>query len=238
MALNAVFLDFAGTLVDVHPGVGAVYARVARAWGIDVDPTEIERVFRRVYAQQPPLTFSGRSERARQQAEYHWWRRVVAACLEACGVRTDSVPFEAYFADLYATFARADVWRLYPDAIPLLRRLRAAGIRVYIVSNFDSRIASLVRALGLARWVEDVIYSAAVGWAKPDPRIFAAACARARVVPQSALHIGDDPVADYRGARAAGLHARWLARGSPPDARVPPEDTVFTLTEVRFDGVV
>jgi hypothetical protein len=40
---------------------------------------------------------------------------------------------------------------------------------------------------------------------KPHERIFATALARAGVTPQEALHVGDDPAADWEGAARAGM---------------------------------
>jgi len=51
-----------------------------------------------------------------------------------------------------------------------------------------------------------------LGAAKPDPRIFHAACDALGVEPGATLHIGDDLELDVLAARRAGLHAAWLLR--------------------------
>ncbi len=56
------------------------------------------------------------------------------------------------------------------------------------------------------------ISAPAFGAAKPDPRIFHAACDALGVEPEATLHIGDDLELDVLAARRAGLHAAWLLR--------------------------
>lgn len=53
--------------------------------------------------------------------------------------------------------------------------------------------------------VAAVVDSAVVGVAKPDPRIFDIALARAGVSAACAIHVGDSVRADVEGARAAGV---------------------------------
>ena len=54
--------------------------------------------------------------------------------------------------------------------------------------------------------------SAEFGAAKPDPAIFARGLELAGVRPEEALHVGDSPVEDGEGARAAGIRAVLIGR--------------------------
>ena len=77
--------------------------------------------------------------------------------------------------------------------------------------------ASLLADLGVRRLVDAVVCSSHAGSAKPDPAIFAAALAALGVPAPATLHVGDEPVADVQGARAAGLSAILVCRsGAPP----------------------
>jgi epoxide hydrolase-like predicted phosphatase len=51
-----------------------------------------------------------------------------------------------------------------------------------------------------------IVYSHEVGWMKPDPRIYHAACDRLGCAPQDAVLLDDLP-ANVDGARALGMHA-------------------------------
>jgi len=55
-----------------------------------------------------------------------------------------------------------------------------------------------------------LVTSEEMGFEKPDPRIYAEACRRARCRPSQALMVGDNREHDVLGARRAGLRAVWL----------------------------
>jgi putative hydrolase of the HAD superfamily len=103
-----------------------------------------------------------------------------------------------------------------------LARLRAAGLRLGVVSNSDGRVEQALQAAGLREYFDVVLDSALVGVEKPDPRIFQAALAALGVAPEEALYVGDLYEIDVLGARAAGIQAVLLGQpesGSPPDCR-------------------
>jgi len=88
-----------------------------------------------------------------------------------------------------------------------LARLRAAGLRLGVVSNSDGRVTQALEAAGLRHHFDVVIDSALVGLEKPDPRIFRAALEALAVAPEEALYVGDLYEVDVLGAQAAGIRA-------------------------------
>ena len=120
--------------------------------------------------------------------------------------------FDPYFNRLYAHYASAPAWRVYPEVPGVLAALRERDIPLAVVSNFDSRLPPLLDALGLAPFFDAVVCSGAVGAAKPDGAIFAHALAVLGVEASEALHVGDSREADYDGARAAGIEALLVDR--------------------------
>jgi putative hydrolase of the HAD superfamily len=103
-----------------------------------------------------------------------------------------------------------------------LDRLRAAGLRLGVVSNSDGRVEQALRAAGLRHYFDVVVDSALIGVEKPDPRIFQAALSALGVAPEEALYVGDLYEIDVLGARAAGIEAVLLGRseaGSHPSCR-------------------
>ena len=113
-------------------------------------------------------------------------------------------------------------FRAYPDAAPALRELRALGLRLVVLSNWDASLHERLAETGLAPLVDGAIASAELGRAKPDAAAFAAALELAGAPPEAALHVGDSPREDVDGALGAGLRAVLVARdGRPAGARVP-----------------
>jgi putative hydrolase of the HAD superfamily len=120
--------------------------------------------------------------------------------------------FDAFFLELYDLFARAECWRLFDDALPVLDILRAKGYRLGIISNWDHRLFSIVEQLGLSSYFERVTASSAVGTAKPERRIFEAALEAMRIGAAEGLHVGDSLEDDYHGASRVGIRAVLLDR--------------------------
>lgn len=108
----------------------------------------------------------------------------------------------------YQTFfdARQRV-SLYDDVLPVLERW-SQRLPLVAVTNGNADLSRI----GLSRLFVGVISAHEIGCAKPDPRVFHAACSIAGSAPSDTLHIGDDPRLDFDGARAAGLEAAWLLR--------------------------
>ncbi len=101
---------------------------------------------------------------------------------------------------------RAHLWgATEPGTAGALERLRAAGVRLAVVSNSDGRAATALAAGGLLDAFEFVIDSGEVGVEKPDPRIFQIALDRLGLSAADALYVGDLYEVDVVGARAAGL---------------------------------
>ncbi len=114
-----------------------------------------------------------------------------------------------------------------------LARLKAAGLRLGVVSNSDGRVEQALAAAGLRDYFDVVIDSALVGLEKPDPRIFRAALEALDVLPEEALYVGDLYEIDVLGAQAAGLRAIWFA--PPVGATMPTCPTTSSIRDLVND---
>ena len=114
-------------------------------------------------------------------------------------------------ADQQVAAFMADVWREYlgtpnTELIEYTRRLRPR-YRTGILSNsFVGAREKEQAAYGFEDLVDDIVYSHEAGMSKPDPRIYALACARLGIRPDESVFVDDT---DYcvSGAREAGMHA-------------------------------
>ena len=126
------------------------------------------------------------------------------------GVTSESA-IDAAIGDLQAYHAEYNLWEIVPpDVVPALRRLRAAGKKLVVVSNANGRMRAALDRVGIGPHVDLVVDSSEEGVEKPDPRIFRRALARAESRPECTLHVGDLFHTDVVGARAAGLRAVLL----------------------------
>lgn len=115
----------------------------------------------------------------------------------------------------------------YPESEGVLEELRSRGLPLYVVSNWDILLEKVLWDLGWAGYFEVVVVSAVVGSEKPEGGIFDEALRVSGVTdPSRAVHVGNDPVSDVRGARASGLDAVLVDRtgeGSPEATATIPD---------------
>ncbi len=212
--MRAIFFDLVGTLVEPRGPIGEQYAAVARRYGQPADADALEAAFAREIASTPAVQAWGLPREAAEAAERGWWHAFVRRVFDLAGARTllDPDRFEPFFDDLYRHFTTGDAWRLYPDVLPALGRLKAAGVVTGLITNYDSRIYRLVESLGLASSLDSITIPASAGGTKPGRAIFGHALFRHRLAASEAGHVGDSLTDDYQGALEAGLHAVLLDR--------------------------
>ncbi len=207
--IRAIFFDAVGTLIHPEPPAAAVYAAVGRRFGSRLTETEIALRFRTAFARQEALDraagWQTSEERERQR-----WRDIVGEVLD------DVSDKERCFEELFNHFSRPGAWRCEPGVFDILNDLGRA-YTVGVASNYDARLHSLLQALPDLRPIQQVIISSEVGWRKPAPQFFLALSIRVGYPPAEILFVGDDPVNDYGGARAAGLPAVLIGKGDIHD---------------------
>jgi len=99
---------------------------------------------------------------------------------------------------------------LYPDALPCLAAVAAAGYAVGAVGNTSVEMERFLRE---RCDLDFVASSASLGVAKPDPAFFAAVARLAGAPPERIAYVGDRLDNDVLPARAAGMVAVHVRRG-------------------------
>jgi putative hydrolase of the HAD superfamily len=203
--VKAVLFDAVATLIRPWPSVGSVYARAAAEHGVRCPVRALDAAFPGAYRELFPERFYGRSALQTSEArERRWWGRVVERTFERAGC---GAPGTAVIAAGLEAFSHGASWRPTPGAVETLRILKERGLKIALVSNFDGRLHRVVAETGLSRFFDRIVVSSETGWAKPSPRIYAAALGALGVASGEALMVGDRPREDAAGAAAAGLRA-------------------------------
>ena len=130
-------------------------------------------------------------------------------------------------------FAARNRVSLFQDVMPALRALS----RRYILVALTDGNAKL-SAIGLSRVFHHYVNAAAVGAAKPDPRMFQAVSDTTGCAFDEIVHVGDDPEKDVAGAKRMGLRAVWINRTAarwPLDEHRP--DAEMTDLSALLDGL-
>ena len=219
MRYDAVFLDIDGTLLwvdlDVEGYVGELSTYTTNG------PLTVEKATGPVW--QGLRTHIRENIRHRTEAELARFRRENAANT-ARDLGLNAPP------DLLVEVAdRCTVFNPYPEAEAVLKELKSIGVPLYALSNWDIALEGVLSGLGWTRFFDGLVVSAIVGAEKPDGAIFEEALRLAGVRHERAVHVGNDPVSDVRGAAEAGIDAVLVDRRGGIEA---PEATVV-LPDLR-----
>jgi phosphoglycolate phosphatase len=186
-------LDLDGTLVDTVPDLAAALNRLMRARGL------------------PPFSHPETAAMVGDGVA-----ALVRKAFAARGGTPDDAATGEFAAD-YAAHAAIDS-RLYPDVLPVLQDLAAAGWQLAICTNKPEGAArSLLAALGLLELMEAVGGGDSFPVRKPDPAHMLATLAAAGGSIGQALMLGDH-ANDVVAARGAGLPCVFAAWGYGPIA--------------------
>jgi putative hydrolase of the HAD superfamily len=195
-----VAFDAVGTLIHPEPPAPEVYAAVGRRFGCRRTVAEIAARFRTAFRAEEDWDRQ-HGWRTSEGREHERWRRIVGAVLD------DVDDPAGCFGELFDHFARPGAWRCGPEVGPVLAAVAGGGVGLAVASNYDRRLWAVAAGLPDLRPIERLVISSEVGWRKPAAEFFAALVQGLGCSPEEVLHVGDDPVNDYDGARAAGLRA-------------------------------
>jgi putative hydrolase of the HAD superfamily len=206
--ISFVFFDFAGTLVEGVPNWEHPQIIACREAGLEVTPSQVKAA---IWAVWGPLEGCAHVEASTSEMTYcDWIGAIERRILEKLGVPASQL--DEATNRVMELQVSPECYRIFPDVTPTLARLREAGLHLGLISNFAWRLPELADQLGLAAWFDLVVTSAQVGYRKPRPEIFAYALNRLGARATESLYVGDDPICDRDGARAAGLTSLLLAR--------------------------
>jgi FMN phosphatase YigB (HAD superfamily) len=111
------------------------------------------------------------------------------------------------------------------------------GVGLYVVSNWNLQLVGVLEGLDWMHYYFDgTTVSAVSGVGKPDPRLFEETHEVSGICRDRAVHIGNDPVVDIRGAAEAGIDAALVDRRG--DAEAPPWATFVIPDLSRLPDLV
>jgi len=213
----AVFFDVDFTLI--HPGPrfqASGYHATCAAHGIEVDPARFDAA---VAAAVPLLDPS--DQRYHDDIFIRFTSRIIE------GMGGEGTAVERAAREIYDDWAEHRHFFLYDDAPAALAELKAAGIRVGLISNSHRCLTTFAAHFAIDGLVTAGVSSFEHGYLKPHPKIFEAALDLLQVPATEAVMVGDSLAHDIAGARAAGMRAVLLARGGTRPSSVPDDVKVI-----------
>jgi 2-haloalkanoic acid dehalogenase type II len=214
MTYDIVTFDCYGTLVDWRRGLVDAFRRAAVTDGVHVDAETLGARYASAERQVEAEPYRRYREVLAESA-----RRVAAEVGWTLGARTA----EAFAASIVE-------WRPFPDTNAALERLRAAGIRLGILSNVDRDL--LAGTLGHVTVEFDLVVTAEdVRSYKPAHGHFVEA--RRWIGDAGWLHAAQSYTHDVVPCAELGIPCAWVNRhGEAPSGDARPSFEVSTLAEL------
>jgi putative hydrolase of the HAD superfamily len=215
MAVRAVIFDWGGTLTPWHT-------------------VDHQTLWRDVCAQHFAEDIAQRHATAIWDAEWELWRAAErdhrSATMDLVFERAGVVPTAEFLASYF------EAWEPHtltdPEAPDVLRKLRADGIRIGVLSNTmwpRSLHEQVFSRDGVADLIDGAVYSSEIDWTKPHPEAFRAAMAAVGIGdPAECVFVGDRPYDDVYGAKQAGMRAVLVPHSEVPAFSDAEPDAVIT----------
>ncbi|MGG1877429.1 HAD family hydrolase [Paenibacillus cisolokensis] len=228
---KGIFFDVDDTLYDhLTPFRGAVQEVAQPA---DSFPYEAAYHRMRYYSDRLSEELGGAGAAAYGEAVREMRVRRFQLALAEFGIALDEKQAEAVQRVYHERQFRIE---MFDGARELLRTLVEAGHIVGLITNGpEAHQMNKIRAMNLGDLIppERLFVSGAVGWDKPDARIFRHVNEATGTRPEHSYYIGDSWRNDVVGALAAGWHVIWFNhRGVKPESDHEPHHVAASYKEL------
>jgi putative hydrolase of the HAD superfamily len=234
--LRAVTFDLWETLIHEDPAADAPrrayrvreVGRILRQGGLAADDGTLERAHEEVLARMDPYWAGNLDLSILEQTKMF---------IETAGIAVDGRFPAAVLLD--ASRHYADAALKYPPraaagAAAALAAARASGLRLALLCNTGRTPGKVLReilgTLEMKPFFDVLCFSDEIRLRKPATEFFTRALQRLGVRPDEAVHVGDMPDTDLKGAKAAGMRTIHLRREGRDEA--PPGMADFTIASM------
>lgn len=182
-------------------------ADLVKPFGVFVDAARIEATQPMIRRELSHSAWAfGRQGEGRARGEDFFSRVLVVA-----GAEFRPAQLAAAVSHVWEQHLADNLWtQVFPGVHEALAMLRAAGLRLGVISNAEGTIVALLKRIGVLDAFELVLDSTVVGVAKPDRRIFELALKSLELPPERVVMVGDSVAADVEGAWGAGVPAALI----------------------------
>jgi putative hydrolase of the HAD superfamily len=158
---------------------------------------------------------------------------IIAFAIQSFGVDD---PTLAHEMAAVMTTLHGEYMQPFPGAISMLEQLRAAGIRLGLITNGDKILQyQKIDRFALRDHFEILLVEGEFGVGKPDLTVFQHALQALKLAPQQAWMVGDNLAFDIAPAQQLGIRAIWHDHrqvGLPEDATIEPDLIIHEITDI------
>ena len=210
---KVVSFDCAQTLLEVDWSIKRYVADVCAAAGLEI-PLEGPSIYERMYDDRLAEYVRVNMSRDHGQAEA-WWIRLGEDWLLSMDLDPSLAPGLQRTSNEIGFGPKSVLFRAYDDVEPTVAMLKAQGMKLAVLSNWDYSLHKALRGFGLYECFDLVVASLEHGVEKPDARLFQVLTDHFAVDPADVLHVGDHLEDDFEGARRFGMRAALIDRLRP-----------------------
>ena len=214
--IEACVFDAYGTLFDVNSAARTAQDTLGEKW--------------------KPLAELWRSK----QLQYTWLRGLAGHHADFWQVTGDALDFALSTLKLEDSALRARLMNLYltliayPEVPEMLKRLKAAGMKLAILSNgTPAMLAAAVANAGIAHLIDAILSVEEVKIYKPHPSVYGLGCKRLNVAASRICFLSSNGWDAY-SAKAFGFRTLWCNRFGQAPEHIPetPDGQIATLAEL------
>jgi putative hydrolase of the HAD superfamily len=210
-AYTAVWFDAADTLLE-SPDAEQTIQHFLAEHGYALDAESITAIVRHVMNDRYHFKTTHVNQPCTPESDRAFWVDVYSEIFSGLGL-TDAKLFGSLSQKLYDQFTGPTMYRLFPDVIPTMEKLRTMGKQIGIISNFAPTLAHIFDTWMLdSRSFEPFVVSTLVGLEKPDTTILAYALEQSGLAATEVLFVGDHLTNDVVAPNAVGIDAVRLKR--------------------------
>lgn len=234
--IRGVILDYGSTLITFDGDVAEVRGRAHRALldalrseGLALrEPSFLDRLARKF------------DENDRKRAVDHLEATALAVLVAALHEEgLPPQPVERLRDALRAMYTVYEShWKLFPDSLAALERIRATGMRMAMLSNAsdEDNVRRMLAGHKLESFFDPVVISAVIGIRKPDPRAFQPVLAAWKIPAREIVMVGDQLGADILGAKKLGMRTIWITTEENSPSNKPFRRKVSADAQVKTIG--
>jgi 2-haloacid dehalogenase len=218
--IEACVFDAYGTLFDVNSAAHAAQDALGAKW--------------------QPLAELWRAK----QLQYTWLRSLGKRYADFWQVTGEALDFALSAMQIEDPALRERLMKLYlslgayPEVAETLQVLKAAGMRLAILSNGNPKmLAAAASNAGIAEMFDAILSVEEVGIYKPHPRVYGLACERLKLAASQMCFLSSNGWDAY-SAKAFGMRVLWCNRFGQRPEQIPetPDAQIASLAEVT--GIV
>ncbi|MCG9876685.1 MAG: HAD-IA family hydrolase [Leptospiraceae bacterium] len=204
-----IYLDIGDTVLHLKKSPGEIYLDLIDSFGIDVGGIESSTANKAFYEAWNFLDQKYQRKDFKDRYSYHpegsrgFWMDLIKRFLSSLDLpESDSLK-----VSIFESFETGQHWMLEPSFMDLVKVSHLLGIRMGVLSNWDNRLRSLLKKIGIHDYFDDFIISGEIGYEKPSKEIFKAAEKKVGLSGGSILYVGDKLALDWLPASELGWKA-------------------------------